>query len=265
LILPERLDPVSRTDIMAAGVALRRYWVRRRTQWSDRQVVPDPPAEVEMSRSVRGVGEPLESLEARQHLSVSVKVNFQPPAAPVPAGNVADGGATYGLRGNGYSYGWDSANTSYRDRNRLTDQRYDTLIHMKARTWSLGVPNGTYTVRLVAGDPSYYDGVFRLDLEGQPALSGTPTSASRFVESTKTVAVSDGKLTLTSGAGAINNKVAFLEVSPSRSPTAPSSTTPTCTWRPRPSPTPTPATPTARPTGRFGPAVPTRSSGARTA
>jgi glucose/arabinose dehydrogenase len=166
-----------------------------------------------MSRSLRPGGvPPLESLEARQLLSVNLKVNFQPPTAPVPSGYVADGGASYGVRGNGYSYGWDSANTSYRDRNRLSDQRYDTLIHMKGRTWSVGVPNGTYKVHLVAGDPSYYDSVFRFNLEGQPALNGTPTSANRFVEATKTVTVSDGKLTLTSGAGAVNNKVAFIEV-----------------------------------------------------
>lgn len=155
---------------------------------------------------------PLEPLENRQLLSVSVKINFQPPAAPVPSGYLADGGAPYRTHANGYTYGWNVANSSYRDRNKTSDQRYDTLNHLGSRTWSLAVPNGTYNVRLVAGDPSYYNSVFRLNLEGQPALGGTPTSSSRWVEATKTVTVSDGKLTLSSGAGAVNNKISFIEV-----------------------------------------------------
>ena len=157
----------------------------------------------------------LEPLENRQLLSVSVKVNFQPPSSAVPAGYVADGGAAFGNRGNGFTYGWDAPNTAYRDRNATADQRYDTFNHTQAygvRTWSLQVPNGTYTVRLVAGDPSSYNSVYQFNLEGQTALGGTPTSASRWVEATKTVTVSDGALTLTNGSAAKNNKIAFLEV-----------------------------------------------------
>ena len=155
---------------------------------------------------------PVESLEARQLLAVSVKINFQPPAAPVPAGYVVDAGAVLGNRGNGFTYGWNIANTYYRDRNVHPDQRYDTLIATRGRTWSLQVPNGTYTVRLVAGDPSFYDSVYRLNLEGQLALGGTPTGSNRFFEVTKTLTVSDGALTLSDGAGAFNNKVSFIEV-----------------------------------------------------
>ena len=157
----------------------------------------------------------LEVLESRQLLSVSVKVNFQPPTAPVPSGYVADKGTTYRDQGNGYAYGWDATNTSYRDRNRHADQRYDTLTHTQSygvRNWSLGVPNGTYTVRLVAGDPSAYDSVYRFNLEGTLALSGTPTNTRRFFEATKTVTVSDGRLSLTNASGARNNKIAFVEV-----------------------------------------------------
>src|SRR4051794_22995091 len=133
-----------------------------------------------MYQPVRRAGAPaFEALEGRQMLSVSVKVNFQPPGAPVPPGYVADTGTTYRDQGNGFTYGWDVANAASRDRNRLADQRYDTLIHTQSggsRTWALKVPNGTYSVRLVAGDPSYNDSVFRFNLEGQLALSGTPTS-----------------------------------------------------------------------------------------
>lgn len=174
-----------------------------------------------MSQVSRPGGAPVvERLEDRQLLSVSVKVNFQPPAAPVPAGYLADGGAAYRTHANGHTYGWDAANSSYRDRNVVADQRYDTLNHMGRRTWSLAVPNGTYTVRLVAGDPSFYNSVYRLNLEGQLALSGTPSGASRWVEATKTVTVSDGKLTLTNATGGVNNKVSFIEVSGAAVPAA---------------------------------------------
>jgi glucose/arabinose dehydrogenase len=159
----------------------------------------------------------IEPLESRQLLSVSVKINFQPPSAPVPAGYLADKGEVYGNRANGFSYGWDVANTGYRDRNSANspDQRYDTLTHTQLydkRTWSLAVPNGTYAVRVVAGDPSATGSVIRYNLEGTLALSGNTTSSQRWVESTRNVTVSDGRLTLANGSGAVNNKIAFIEV-----------------------------------------------------
>ena len=166
-----------------------------------------------MFLSSRRASRPLfESLENRQLLSVSVKINFQPPTAAVPAGYIADKGAVYRDQGNGYTFGWNTTNTAYRDRNKASDQRYDTLTHTGGRTWSLAVPNGTYTVRLAAGDASFYNSVYKFNLENQLALSGTPTTSSRWVEATRTVTVSDGKLTLTNASGASNNKINFIEV-----------------------------------------------------
>jgi hypothetical protein len=43
-------------------------------------------------------------------------------------------------------------------------------------------------------------------------VSGTPTSANRWVEGTATVTVTDGRLTVANAAGARNNKVCFLDV-----------------------------------------------------
>ena len=79
--------------------------------------------------------------------------------------------------------------------------------------WKVAVPNGTYTVRIVAGDPDHFDGVFRLNVEGALVLSGTPTSSSRWVESTANVAVIHGRLTISSGSGATNNKICLVEIS----------------------------------------------------
>ena len=57
----------------------------------------------------------------------NTKINFQPAAAALPAGYIADTGATFGVR-NGLSYGWSGDNTSQsRDRHLVLspDQRFD--------------------------------------------------------------------------------------------------------------------------------------------
>lgn len=148
----------------------------------------------------------------------AVKINFQPAASAVPSGYLPDGGSAYGSRGNGHSYGWSSSNTSNtRDRNssRSPDQRYDTLNHMQlggSRTWEIAVPNGTYNVFVVAGDANAYDSVFRVNVEGVLTISGTPDSSTRWLSGTKTVTVSDGRLTISNGSGASNNKICFIDI-----------------------------------------------------
>ncbi len=150
----------------------------------------------------------------------SGRVNFQPAASPVPAGYQPDGGAVYAARGNGNTYGWNADNSAQaRDRNAANapDQRYDTLNHLQKpavpnAVWEIGVPNGTYSVRIVSGDASNFDSVFRLNAEGTLAVSGTPTSATRWIEGTVSVVVSDGRLTISNGSGASNNKICFVEI-----------------------------------------------------
>jgi hypothetical protein len=80
-------------------------------------------------------------------------------------------------------------------------------------TWEIALPNGTYRVRLVAGDASATDSVFRLDLEGVTVIDGAPTDSQRWLDNTVTVTVSDGRLTLSNASGAQNNKVNFIEIS----------------------------------------------------
>ena len=147
-------------------------------------------------------------------------VNMQPAGRPVPAGYVADTGAVLGRRASGLTYGWNANNaaqTRDRDSTASPDQRYDTFTHLQAAAspnarWELALPDGTYRVRLVAGDPTSTASVYRLAAEGVPVLSGTPTTTRRWVDSTATVRVTDGRLTLTNASGAVNNKLAFLEV-----------------------------------------------------
>lgn len=148
-----------------------------------------------------------------------VKVNFQPLLSTVPTGYLLDYGATYASRGNGQTYGWNVSNTSTaRDRNSTLspDQRYDTLQHMQlagtGSTWELALPSGTYSVFLVAGDASATDSVYRINIEGALAVSGTPTTATRWFSGTRTATVTDGRLTISNGTGAVNNKICFIEV-----------------------------------------------------
>ncbi|MEQ1859485.1 MAG: PA14 domain-containing protein [Chthoniobacteraceae bacterium] len=155
-------------------------------------------------------------------LALALHLNFQPAGAPIPDGYLADTGATYGARGNGFTYGWSEDNTAFaRDRNNAAspDQRYDTFNHMKhssvptARTWEIAVPNGTYSVHLVCGDPLTTDSTHVVTAEGGTFLSGTPTAQNPFIEATANVTVTDGTLTLAQGAGGSNTKLSFIEIS----------------------------------------------------
>lgn len=149
-----------------------------------------------------------------------IRINFQPSGSPVPAGYLADTGAPFGARGNGQTYGWNANTQETRDRNAQSspDQRYDTLNHMQKPTnpngrWEIAVPSGSYDVKVVMGDPGYFDSVFRLNAEGTQILSATPSTSSRWQEATAVVNVSDGRLTLSNGSGASNNKLCFVEIS----------------------------------------------------
>lgn len=152
----------------------------------------------------------------------TVRINFQPAAAPLAAGFLSDAGLPFGDRGNGQTYGWAADNAANaRDRNAAAspDQAYDTLTHLQrgANTdarWELAIANGTYAVRVVAGDAAYFDSVFRIAVEGILTVSGTPTSAARWVEGSATVTVTDGRLTIGNAPGASNNKLCFVVIRP---------------------------------------------------
>jgi hypothetical protein len=148
-----------------------------------------------------------------------IHVNFQPSTSPSYSGYLVDSGQTYAARGNGYTYGWnvdDSANTRDRNLAKSPDQRYDTLIHMQRSgsfSWNIAVPNGRYSVHIASGDAGFFDGVFRINAEGMLVVNGTPSSTKPWVEGTAIVNVSDGKLSLTSATGAVNNKICFIDIS----------------------------------------------------
>jgi secreted PhoX family phosphatase len=106
----------------------------------------------------------------------TVKVNFQSNSQgdqSIPAGYLPDYGLAYGDRGNGFSYGWSrDISADARDRNSGNsrgDQRYDTLIHFQkgtAAVWEIAIPNGTYNLFIMCGDPDNTDQTNSLNVEG---------------------------------------------------------------------------------------------------
>jgi len=146
----------------------------------------------------------------------------------VPSGYLVDAGQLYGSRGNGQTYGWSLDRTpDTRERNVDPDQRYDTLVHMKrlnqvpAANWDLALPNGQYTVRLVMGDSSFQDQTNHIRIEGVTYTDTDPYDDDQevdafgdFDEVTRTVTITDGKLTLSPSSGCYNTKLVFIEVTP---------------------------------------------------
>ncbi|MCA1656930.1 MAG: hypothetical protein LC713_04360, partial [Actinobacteria bacterium] len=154
------------------------------------------------------------------------RVNFQPQDAPVPAGYTADVGAAYD---DGRSYGWVAQSSSAplsivgnaRDRNKVADQRLDTLMHMQysgtagvaaPARWEYALPNGTYDVTVSVGDPSFFDSTHRLAAESTRVIDDfRPTAANPFGSRTVRIPVTDGRLTLDAIGGA-NTKLAYVDV-----------------------------------------------------
>ena len=150
----------------------------------------------------------------------AAKINFHPAGTAVPTGFLTDSGSAFGPQSGGYSYGWESNLASgcvvVRNAGSSQDLRYDSLCQMQAggnHTWEIAVPNGPYAVLVAAGDPLYTNGLYRIVAENVPLVDGAPTSTNRWVEGLGTVIVTDGKLSITSGVGAISNRLADVEIS----------------------------------------------------
>jgi N-acetylneuraminic acid mutarotase/fibronectin type 3 domain-containing protein len=169
---------------------------------------------------------------------VVIKVNFQNDTAPVPTGYLRDFGEPYGARsganqGTGLTFGWVTPGTTTplslvgngRDRNVVSDQRVDTLMHMQGGdvvgftgvkspgAWEAALPNGSYTVSVTVGDAgTATDSVDRIDVEGKTAVYNfVPTSTGKWATGVRTVTLADGRLTI-DPRGGTNTKIDYLEI-----------------------------------------------------
>ena len=162
-----------------------------------------------------------------------LKINFQSKSQgsrEVPEGYMPDYGEVFADRGNGWSYGWNrdiQGDSRDRDSGNAPDQRYDTLIHLQKAAnavWEIELPNGTYELFLVCGDPSNTDQTNNFDVEGVILEDPDPQTGPGFDfdEYNVTVVVSDGRLTIQPAPGSANCKIMFLDILGRPTPVSPS-------------------------------------------
>jgi hypothetical protein len=111
----------------------------------------------------------IEYLEPRYLLAGDTYlINFQPDEATPVTRYLVDSGLVFGVRSNGFSYGWSSDHTDQsRERSLAADQRFDTLIHFEAgQNWEFQLANGLYEVTVAVGDPANNDGIHTINVEG---------------------------------------------------------------------------------------------------
>ena len=141
--------------------------------------------------------------------------SFQVKGAP-PSDYVADYGKAYVKQG-AFTYGWNVDNSKrIFDRKTAAKQRYDNVALLgdsqSASRWEVAVPNGLYDVKVMSGDATKTNSRYAISVEGTTVLDRTPNKASPWRKGEKLVWVSDGKLTLTSAAGAVNNKINNIDI-----------------------------------------------------
>ena len=160
-------------------------------------------------------------------------INFQFDEASIPTRYQRDVGAVFGDRGNGLSYGWSVDHTDQsRERNAAPDQRFDTLIHIEAgQDWEFQIPNGQYEVTVAVGDPANNAGVHTINVEGVNYFNAVLDTDDPLVMVNQ-VTVSDGRLTIDSGAAAnMATRIDFVHIvglpnGPNAAPATPTITEP---------------------------------------
>jgi pectate lyase len=142
-----------------------------------------------------------------------IKVNFQPTTSTVPSDYIADDGSIYGLHSNGLYYGWNEDITSLmRERGINPDLRLDTIAQLDEDCiWEISINNGTYDVEVAIGDAGFDREGYVVNVEGVNYWNFISLAANEFAIDTKTVTVSDGKLTIDNGAsGTKNTRICYV-------------------------------------------------------
>jgi RHS repeat-associated protein len=152
------------------------------------------------------------------------RVNFQPELSAIPTGFVADKGKVQAARSNALTYGWDVAQTGAVERRAFPLPQFDTHLRMKpvgqttAGSWSIALPNGTYAVVAVMGDPSSRNQTNDIQLNGVACLDATPATTvieyrlGNFDGYIQNVVVTDGFLHITAASTAFDPKLCFVEI-----------------------------------------------------
>jgi len=212
----------SPTYIDSSGVLGTKYFYTVTAVNNNVNHVPVLPAESLASTEV--------SATPLANAGFSAHIRFTRTTTSDPANYVADTGKIYGNRGNGLTYGWNAANTANaitRNSSTSPNALYDSFLQMQAASdpnayWGIAVPNGTYLVHLIAGDPNAISSVYGINVGGTRsgtkitggtlAISGTPTSAQHWFENTVTVTVTGGVLYVSNATGSKNNKIDTIDI-----------------------------------------------------
>eukprot|EP01043_Picozoa_sp_COSAG02_P044128 COSAG02_NODE_3909_length_6056_cov_3.448884_1_plen_475_part_10 len=132
-----------------------------------------------------------------------VRINFQPSSMATPVGYLADSGSLLGDKGNGFVYGWSNdlgAAGDVRDRDSLHTRESSLIIPDRddrwpgEESWSIFLPNGTYSVEIGYFDIGYDLTTASCKLQGSAAGVGT-LSAGQGDTFARTVVVTEGQLT----------------------------------------------------------------------
>jgi len=126
-----------------------------------------------------------------------IKINFQGKGAKV-RGTEPDSGDHISVKANGTYYGWNEHTDTGRTRkSKNKNPLQNSLLLFKPHLfWEIAVDNGTYEVTVSAGDPQSNTGKTCINVEGVVFLSNVNLGKGEFKEVTKTVTVTDGKLTM---------------------------------------------------------------------
>jgi fibronectin type 3 domain-containing protein len=181
--------------------------------------------------AVNSGGESAKSAEASATPYFAAHIHWTSDSTEVlPSGYIPDLGSAYGSRGSGLTYGWNqdnSANMRDRDSTASPDELHDGLGHMQKPNnpnawWGIAVPNGTYSVHLLSGDPNYIDSVYKINAGGTLSngtisggtlvISGTPTSSHHWFANTVSVSVSNGVLYISNATGSSNDKIDAIDL-----------------------------------------------------
>jgi hypothetical protein len=210
---------------------------------------------VTITRDTQGPVDPREQMTFQE----VVKINFEPAPSQTtqglpsgyttPTGYLADTGAAFGDRGNGFSYGWvteasvadgtvngtiaaaQPANAHwYKNTASNASDLQKTYAHFEypgagasgSRAWEMSLANGTYQVTMSIGDTAgAFDSNYVINVEGQQFgqswVPANPVDGSlngggfRSTLVTGIVHVTDGRLTVDS-IGGTNTEIQYLEV-----------------------------------------------------
>ena len=107
-------------------------------------------------------------------------VNFQAPPSQVPAKFKKDDGSVFvSNRG----YGWSTL-LNGTEQNATVDQTLDTFVsaaNLNPSTWNFSIPNGTYYVTMVLGDPKNAQGPHWVEAEGLQLAKQVKTSKGEYL------------------------------------------------------------------------------------